>query len=297
MKTDWKACLDLALAMVIVGSSVVVGKIITTAFPLFLASGMRFAVALAALIPLVHGRGYGLRQFSRKDWLILVAMSFSGQFVYTLFVLWGLRLTSSVEAGLILSTTPAAMAAVAYALLKEKLSIYQIIGVCLAVLGVAVVSDVGLDFSQGPYLGRCLGNLLICLAVFGEALFLLQRKTISPEISSLTVATALCLIGFLMFLPLAIYQAFSFDFSGVDAYQWGSILYFGVVYTVVAYILWFRGVARVSGGTAGIITAVMPISAVGLSYIFLGESFKWSHLMGGFLVLAAIGLMTRKTKK
>ena len=41
----------LAAAMLIVGSSVIVGKTITQDFPLFLASGLRFCIATLLLLP------------------------------------------------------------------------------------------------------------------------------------------------------------------------------------------------------------------------------------------------------
>ena len=108
----------------------------------------------------------------------------------------------------------------------------------------------------------------------------------------MTMTAALCLIGFIMSLPLALYEAWSFDFLHVGTLQWGSILYFGIVFTVVAYLLWFRGVAQVSGNTAGIFTAVMPVSALVLSCLLLDEPFKWSQALGCLLVVSAIALMT-----
>ncbi|HCJ44130.1 MAG TPA: hypothetical protein DHV58_08965 [Erythrobacter sp.] len=37
--------------------------------------------------------------------------------------------------------------------------------------------------------------------------------------------------------------------------------------------------------------AVMPLSALVLSYVLLGESFRWSHLLGFGLVFAGLVLM------
>ena len=297
MKREYGAYLYLTLAMTIVGSSVVFGQIITQAFPVFLASGMRFALASLVLVPLVAGPSRRPPRLPGRDWLILVLMAFCGQFMFTLFLLWGLRLTSAMEAGLITSTTPAAMALVALVVLRERLTLRSALGVGLALAGVLIINGLP-EASVGEVRpGRIWGNLLVCGAVLGEAVFLLLRKSLSPALDNLALTAALSFLGFLMFLPPALYQAAGFDFQGVSLKEWAAILYFGFVFTVAAYIFWFKGVARVSGTTAGAFSAVMPVSAVVLSGIFLGERFTWVHGLGGVLILGAIGLMTWKRGK
>jgi drug/metabolite transporter (DMT)-like permease len=70
------------------------------------------------------------------------------------------------------------------------------------------------------------------------------------------------------------------------------ILYYGTAVTVVAFILWFRGVMKVPASTAAVFTGIMPVSAVLLSYLILREPFAWSHVWGGLCVLAGLRLIT-----
>ena len=284
--------MDLSLAMAIVGSSVVFGKIIVQAFPVFLASGLRFAIASAIMLPLVFRRERGWRAFSRRDWAILALMAFCGQFIFTVLLLLGLKWTSAVEAGIITSMSPAAMAMVSYLVLREALGRRRLMGVVLAVVGILAVNGYLMPSADSPGRVHLPGNLLVLGAVMGEAFFLLLRKTINPQVSELAMAGALTFLGLIMFFPLALFQAWHFDFHQTTLIDWLAIFYFGAIFTVLAYILWFRGVARVSGATAGVFTAVMPLSAMGLSYLFLKESFSWTHVIGLACVLAAIGLIT-----
>ncbi len=53
MNTKCKAYVEMTLAMAIVGSSVVVGKVITAGFPVFLALGLRFGISSLIMAPLV----------------------------------------------------------------------------------------------------------------------------------------------------------------------------------------------------------------------------------------------------
>jgi drug/metabolite transporter (DMT)-like permease len=240
MKPIIRAYFDLGAAMAIVGSSVVFGKTIVAAFPVFLASGLRFAIAGLLMAPIVFKASKDWRILTKKDWCILVLMALTGQVIFTVLLLLGLKRTSAVEAGIITSLTPAAMAAVSWMLLREKLNPRTILGIALAVLGVLAVN--GLLVPSGPAAptNHLWGNLLVLGAVMGEAFFLLLRKTIPPSISSLTLSGLLSMLGFIMFLPLALWQAVGFDFFqtrpvGLGGHRvlWRG-LYRGGLYSVVS---------------------------------------------------------------
>lgn len=288
------ACL--CAAMVIVGSSMVFGKIITHTFPVFLASGLRFAIASALMLPLLKFREKRVFTLARKDVLSLAFMAFCGQFIFTVLVLLGLRYTSAIEAGIITSTSPAMMVGLSFCFFGERPGAVRWMAVGLVVAGIVSVNlggGPGEGLSGGGYTtgGRLAGNLMMVGAVAGEAVFLLMRKRISPRISNLALTAWLSFTGMVMFLPFALFQAWDFDFSAVSPGAWWAIVYFGAVFTVVAYLFWFSGVSKVSGTTAGIFTAVMPVSAVILSCIFLKETFTLYHGAGILLVLSAILIM------
>lgn len=284
---------NLSLAMIIVGSSVVFGKIITYSFPVFLASGLRFAIASAVMLPLLLKYEKNLFHISGKDFWNLLAMAFCGQFVFTVLMLLGLRYTSAVEAGIITSTSPAMMAMVSYIFFREKPGICRIMAIGMVVAGVVIVNGF-VDFKTFSISTRHIsGNVLMIGAVMGEACFLLMRKRISSDISNLALTGYLCFLGFILFLPLSVFQAISFDFSSVGSGAWGAMMYFGAVFTVLAYIFWFQGVSKVSGSTAGMFTSIMPVSAVLLSCFFLNENFTLYHALGGALILFALLQMTK----
>ncbi len=63
---------------------------------------------------------------------------------------------------------------------------------------------------------------------------------------------------------------------------------------VLAFLLWARGIARVPASTAAVFTGVLPVSAVTLSYLILGERVLWSHLVGAGCVIVGIVLVARE---
>lgn len=281
----------LITAMFIVGSSVIVGKVLTYDFPLFLASGLRFLIASLLLLPVgVYKRK--LFCLSRRDWYIIVIMAFCGQVLFTLLLLLGLRYTSGISAGTLTSTTPFFMAIVSLVFLGEKFSFKQICGLLLAFSSIIFLSMDALELMVNNSSSNWLGNLLILTAVAGEAIFLLFAKKLDNKLSGIEITAILSLLGFLMCLPLVIVDATSFSFNKLGVKDIFAVLYFGAIYTDLAYICWFKGVKKTSGAVASASTAIMPLSAALLSTIFLKESISvWQTIalvtaMGSILVMA-----------
>ncbi|GAK52459.1 BH0390 protein [Candidatus Moduliflexus flocculans] len=291
-----RAYLDLSAAMAIVGSSVVVGKMITAHFPVFLAGTLRFTVASVILLPLLSVREQSARRgILRKDWKILFLQAFCGVFLFTIFLLFGLRLTSAAEAGIITSASPAVLGLISIIWLKERVTRSVYAGIGLTVCGILLVNVLGSVANAERGVMPLAGNLLIFGAVVGEALFSIFGKMLNKMISPLCIATWMSVFGLLLFLPLGLYEAVQFDFSTLRLADWLTIVYSGVIVTVVAFLFWFSGLAQVEASRAAVFTGVMPLSALTLSALLLREPISYAHLLGCLCVLLGIGLITRTT--
>jgi drug/metabolite transporter (DMT)-like permease len=60
-----------------------------------------------------------------------------------------------------------------------------------------------------------------------------------------------------------------------------------VLVTVVAFFLWLQGVSKVPTGTVAVFTSVLPIRAVLLSWVLLGEPVRLAHLVWIFFISRA----------
>jgi drug/metabolite transporter (DMT)-like permease len=294
MKKALSSYIELTGAMVIVGSVIVVSKMITAGFPVFLAAALRFGLASPILLVMVWKSARGFPRVERRDLLVIFLQSLAGNFLYSIFLLYGLKLTSAAESGIISGTVPAIVGVISFLFLRERLSWSKWLGIALVVMGMIVINEVGSGGEHGT--GNWLGNLLIVGSAAGEALWTVLSKANSGKVAPLTIACLTSCFGFLLFLPIALCQSIEFNFAAVSLAGWGVIIYYGLVGTVAAYCLWYQGVAKVSAGTAGVFTGIAPVSAVVLSYIVLGEPFAWSHILGGLCVLLAIVLITRSSQ-
>jgi drug/metabolite transporter (DMT)-like permease len=290
MNPTYRAYLDLAAAMTIVGSSVVVGKIIVTDFPIFMALTIRFAIALPLLLFVSHRRVI-LALPSVRMLAQVFLQALTGVFLFNVLLLAGLRFTTAAQSGLLGSTTPALITIMGWLLLGERITRHEWLGVALSVGGIVVVNTIGVEGALTMSASTLLGNGLVLGAFVCEALFTVFRRT-SQGIPPLLGATWVTGFGLLLCLPVGIVQIARFDLQSITAEQILVLLYYGVFVSALAYFLWFRGLENASTGAAGILSAMLPISAVGLSAIILGEALTLAHLLGLVLVLGAVAVMT-----
>ncbi|MFD1776809.1 DMT family transporter [Paenibacillus rhizophilus] len=245
-KVHLSAYAELSGAAMIIGSSVVAGKLSALRLPLFLSQTVCLAVALLILIPLtLHGRRNGWK-VGRRDMLLLATQAFFGMFLFRVFMLYGLQYASAAEGGVMTSLAPAAVALLSWILLGERPTVRTGGGVICSLAGIAVIQLPPLLMSaSGDNPASVLGILLLSAAVGGEAALTVLRKMLSPRVSSLLATTYVTAFAFFMFLVCSAAEWFRSGYKGFGPADAGIVLYYGLFVTALAYVLWFRGVAQV----------------------------------------------------
>jgi drug/metabolite transporter (DMT)-like permease len=280
---------QLLLGMSIFGSGTPISKIVTEGLPPFLASGMRMLVAFVVLLPFVWSRLEHLRDLEKQDYKALAAITLVGMFGFSLFMLFGMRLVSGVAGSIIMSTTPAVTAVAAWMFLNNHLGWRKIAAVGLAVTGVLVLQLSNASGGDGRNI--LLGSLLVFAAVCSEATFTLSARVTSDKLDPELIAAATSAAAFVIFLPFMIYDVATYDFSQTILENWVAMLWWGAGTLALGTTIWYTGVKQVEGSIAAGFMGVMPVSALVLSYVLLGETFEWIHLLGFGIVFVGVVLI------
>jgi len=289
-----KAYFALAAAMAIIGASVSVGKLVIGYLPLFLASGLRYALSAAILFWLL-GREGGMKQpLTRRQGVVLFLQSLTGQFLFSVLLLSGLNYISAAESGILTSTMPAVLALLSWLLLKEKIGWNKWLGIICVAAGMLLMNAAGGVHSLDRGSNIPLGSVLVFGAVIGESLFTIFGKMISLQISPVAIASYVSLFGFLSFLPVAVYEAIGFDFGQVPLYVWFALFLYGSIITVVPFVLICQGLRVATAGAAAILTGVMPVSGLVCSSLILGEPVYWYHGLGVGGILLGLLFLARE---
>lgn len=286
----------MSFAMIITGSFVVVNKFILQYIPVFLASELRLLIASLVLIPVFLAKREKLPQIKLRDALILLLQSFVGVFLYSLCILYGLKKTTALESGIILSTSPAVMAFISWFILKEKLNRGKQLGITLIVFGTLSINIAGILLTGKVAFSSLFGNVLILLAVISNAVFFLFGKLLDSW-PSLAISMVLSVLGALLFLPFAISDVFATKWQNIPFFIWIQTFYTGTVVTVLAVYLMNQGIKRVSGNTAAAFPALSTISTTLLSWIALNEKIYWYHFLGIAFILLGIIVMTLNSRQ
>lgn len=287
-----------ALAMVGVGSTVVVSKLIVHGLPPFTATALRFGIALPVFLLAMASTGERWPRVGWREASLLIVQSGSGSVGYTVLLLSGMRLATATDAGLIAGTLPAVAALFAVVALRERPGVMTIAAIALATAGV-LVCTVGVP--DGPPLAGgakapalWLGNLCVLGAVLCEAVFILLNKRLRTPVSPLQMSTLMTGIGLLLALVPALLErpwTAAFDPSAML-----GVVYYALVPTVVGFFLWFAGASRIAGAQASALTALVPISAAGFSAVFLHEHMNVRHGWAFACVLAGVALIALEGK-
>ena len=111
----------LTVAFILAGSSVVVARYVSGNLQLFTITFMSLAFAsITALIFRGKSIFSTIRKLSKRHWIILFLQALFGIFLFRVFLTFGLKYTSAIEAGIVIGTTPAITAVFSRFILKER---------------------------------------------------------------------------------------------------------------------------------------------------------------------------------
>ncbi|MGD9807719.1 MAG: DMT family transporter [Deferribacterales bacterium] len=286
--------LSLILGMMIVGTTVTVGKVVATGMPQFITLSIRFflgGLLLYAFMKLGRHKEIKLRGKN----LFYVVLQAGDIFVFNVLLLAGLKTVSAVDSGIITGTLPVIVLILSVILLSEKLTLLKTSAVFLATFGVIVINISGSDAGLGE--SSVTGSLLVLGAFVFEGLFLIMRKRFTAEVPTFQLSAYIAIIVFIFFLPFGIYEAAQGRLAEITVSGYFVIAYYGMFVTAAAYILWFTGIKHVSGMYASVYTAIVPVSSVLISSLTLGEVITRSHLLGMAFVMTAIGVLVFDSRK
>ncbi len=293
------AFLALVGAMMLTGSNVPLGKVIVESLDVYTFLIVRFAVATLTLGVLLRPSGIAQALRSAKPLAgDLVVLSAIGSILFTVLLLEGTKRTSASDAGIITATLPAVVALCSVVVLREWPTMGAIACILVSVLGLVVIQVAGVTGAART--SGLLGNGLVLLAVVCEALFVLRSGPAARRLGPIALSFLVSAASLLLSLPLL---AISGGWSGLTTLSPGTLLlaiWYGLSASVFCTILWYRGARETPAWLAGLATTALPLTAIAVSALWLGERLTLWQAVGAALVTAAIvmgALLSRGDRK
>ena len=244
----------------------------------------RFVMASSVLLLVVKFKKYRI-PVEKKDYrkiigLGLVIIPFN-QAMY----LVGQSLTGAGHGSLLFATVPIWILLLALFHLREKPSLRRTIGIVVGMIGVGVVVVSGAVEISTEYLW---GDLIILVAVIAWAYYAILGKPLVRKYGALRVTAYALASGSAMYLPIGLFAVSRFEFAGVPASAWWSIVYVSLGVSVVAYVLWYWVLKYMEASRVAVFHNMQPLIAAGVAHVWLDEPLGLSFLVGGAIALGGV---------
>ncbi|MGY5807109.1 DMT family transporter [Rhizobium sp. LEGMi198b] len=268
------------------GGSFLFNGILVHELPLFTIVAARVALAAIALHVIVRMTGQVMPR-DRQAWAAFFGMGVLNNAIPFLLIVWGQTHIASGLASILNATTPLFAVIVAHFLTTdEKMTGNRLIGVVVGFAGVALM--------VGPSVLSSLGsNVLAQLSVLGAAFSYslagiygrrFRRMGLAPIIPAAGQVTA----STILLLPFALFVDHPWALGMPSAETWMALAGLAILSTAIAYVLFFRILATAGATNLMLVTFLIPVSAILLGALILGEQLQPKHFIGMAMIAAGL---------
>lgn len=243
-------------------------------------------VALAAAILLLVLRLSGERLPSgREVWAAFFAMGLMNNVIPFSLIVWGQQHIASGVASILNASTPLFTVVLAHLLTRdERMNAGKAAGVVIGFAGVAVM--IGLDAVQALGLNVAAQAMCVAGAVSYAFAGIYGRRFRTMGVSPMATAAGQVTASSAMLLPLMLVVDRPWTLAMPSMASIGALVGVAAISTAFAYVLYFRILATAGATNLLLVTFLIPVSAILLGVLFLGEVLMPKHLAG----MAMIGL-------
>jgi drug/metabolite transporter (DMT)-like permease len=200
---------------------------------------------------------------------------------------WAEQYVSTALTAVLNASTPLFAVVLSAVFLSERLTRAQLLGVAMGFLGVAIAAGVGASDLSTSSIGGSLAAIGagVCYAMS----FIYARRHLG-SVPSAVAATGQLIAGAVFIVPIGIATSIP---RGIELapHRILAVLILGVVGTGYAYLLNYRNINQVGATRASVVTQLIPVVAVAVGVVFLGEPFRWRLVVGGGLTLLGIAVL------
>jgi len=226
-------------------------------------------------------------KFERKDFPRLLLVALTSVVIYHLALNTAEKQVDASLAGLLISLAPLTTVLLSSVVLHEKLGGRLWFALVLAIAGSVTISSPDLSLSSTT----AAGPLLVVLAAVSSGIVAVSSQPLTTKYGPFPVAAWSAFLGTAILLPLGT-QGLVSQAAAMSAYGWASVIYLSILSTVLANLIYFTLVSRQRLSSLGLQLYLVPaVSAVG-GVLILGESLGVATVVGGALLLVAVGLAT-----
>ena len=222
-------------------------------------------------------------------WILFLAL-------VAVFHLWiqvtGLQYTTASNTGWIIGTAPIFMAILGLIFYKERISIFQITGILIAIAGLLLLIGKGNIFNNGLIQNK--GDLLVLGSAFTWGVYSMINKKISLTYSPLMTILYLFIMMVLIIIPFNLNSTVIDSVINLSSTGWISILFLGIFCSGIAYVIWAQALRDMESAKVGAFLYFEPLVTVIAASFFLHEEIFLMMILGGVLITTGVFIVNKE---
>lgn len=273
------------------GNFVVSKSLVEHASPITLTT-LRWMIAVVCLVPLVWWKEKRILP-PRKALLPLFLMGLTGVVLFNLLQFLALEQSTATNVGLLSTLNMISIAVCSFIFLKEKINLLQSVSMMVSLFGVILLLSKGeIDYLLSWDFNT--GDLWMIAAVCIWGIYTICTKWAMTKTTALISTLYSAIFGLIILLPLSVPN---FSVSNINSSFLVTMLYTGVISTVVCMLLWNICVQKLGSTTSGVFLNFNPIFTAILAFLFLGEQITIIQGISSAIVITGCYLFSYfKTK-
>lgn len=229
----------------------------------------------------------------RRAWRPILFFGTCGTVLYNTIGYFGIRSSSATNALLFQSVTPGVIPLFAWLIFRERIRLATAAGLALSFCGVlALLSRLSLENLLRLNLNP--GDLWLLTNVALWSFYTVFVRWKPQGLSEFTFMLAVMLAGMLTGLPAYLVDLAAGGTIEPSAGVVAGILYLAAFPSILCYVMWNIGVAKLGPAKAGAYLHLIPLLGAFMAVFFLGESIHAHHIAGLALILAGVWLASRR---
>lgn len=241
-------------------------------------------------------------RIEKADFMRLAACGMFGVAVNQMCFFHGLSLSSSINAGIIMTVNPIIVVVLSFFILKEKVSVQKSLGILIGAIGAIL-----LTLTAGTGSGDSVfGDILLFINAASYGLYLVLVKPLMQKYSPITVITYIFTFGLLYILlyPPTLSEFFSIDYSLLTQAAIFKITYIIIGVTFLAYLLTVYALKDLSPSVSSSYIYLQPVLVIFFAVIFAAigisddytDTITWEKVGYMLLIFLGVFITTRRKK-
>jgi len=280
---EWALLLALSMLW---GGSFFFNALAIAALPTLTVVAVRLTFGAMLLYAAVRLSGARLPRDARA-WAAFAGMGILNNVVPFSLIVWAQDSLASGLASILNATTPLFTVLVAHAFASdERMTPASVGGVLVGFAGVAIL--MGAD-AAAEGRGDLLAELAILVASVSYAFSAVYGRRFSRRgLAPLAAATGQITAAAAIMIPLAALIDRPWTLAPPPASVWEALVGLGLLSTALAYVIYYRILARAGSVNLMLVTFLIPVSAILLGTLFLHERLAANHFIGMAAIAAGL---------